>query len=129
LLDIAQHLRGVLLLDNVAAVWQNWLTLAPSLNNATSPLKTIRERTKTMAPNNKPREALIGKALMDDAFAQELIANPTEAIKKAGIKLPAADLKRIEALKPEERAQLVGQLQGASSALSAKAYLDNLKLI
>jgi hypothetical protein len=82
-----------------------------------------------MAPSNKSREALIGKALMDDAFAQELIANPTEAIKKAGIRLPAADLKRIEALKPEERAQLVGQLQGASSALSAKAYLDNLKLI
>jgi len=74
-----------------------------------------------MAPTIKPREALIGKAMMDKKFAQQLIDNPTEAVKKAGITLSATDMKRLQSLTTDQRAQLLNNVQGA---MDLNAYLD-----
>lgn len=74
-----------------------------------------------MAPTIKPREAVIGKAMMDKKFAQQLIDNPAEAVQKAGITLSATDMKRLQSLTPAQREQLVNNMQGA---LDLNAYLD-----
>jgi hypothetical protein len=76
-----------------------------------------------MAPI-KAREALIGKVVLDEAFTRELIENPAQAVKNAGIKLNAADLSRIEALSPTERAFMLGGLHGK---IKPAAFYDNVK--
>ncbi|HEY0069554.1 MAG TPA: Os1348 family NHLP clan protein [Chloroflexia bacterium] len=82
-----------------------------------------------MAASNKARETLIGRVMLDEEFAKELAQNPTEAVKKAGIRLKVADLKKLEALAPEQRLAMLNHVRAGSQLLNAKAYLDNLKLI
>ena len=82
-----------------------------------------------MAASNKARETLIGRVILDEEFAKDLAQNPTEAVKKAGIRLKVADLKKLEALTPEQRSTMLGSLRSGGQSLGAKAYLDNLKLI
>jgi hypothetical protein len=55
-------------------------------------------------------EQMIGKAVSDADFRQQLVDNPAEAVKSAGIELSPEELQTLESTSREERAQMLEQL-------------------
>jgi hypothetical protein len=55
-------------------------------------------------------EQMIGKAVSDSDFRQQLVENPGEAVRSAGIQLSPEELQTLESTSREERSQMLEQL-------------------
>ncbi len=60
-------------------------------------------------------EQLIGKVLAEPEFRQQLVSNPNEAIRSAGIQLSQQEMQAITSSSREEREQMMQQLGDRSS--------------
>jgi hypothetical protein len=55
-------------------------------------------------------EQLIGKAIADPTFRDQLVNDPASAVQQAGINLSPQELQGLESTSREERAQMLSQL-------------------
>jgi hypothetical protein len=55
-------------------------------------------------------EQLIGKAIAEPDFRQQLVNNPRQAVQSAGISLSAQEVQALEDTSREEREQMISQL-------------------
>jgi hypothetical protein len=55
-------------------------------------------------------EQMIGRAVSDPDFRQQLVDNPAEAVRSAGIQLSSEELQTLESTSREERSQMLEQL-------------------
>jgi hypothetical protein len=55
-------------------------------------------------------EQLIGKAIAEPDFRQQLVNDPAQAVQQAGIQLSQQELEALQGTSREERAQMMEQL-------------------